>query len=358
MELLDQIVVYTLIGVLGILGAFLFFSTATMYSPQSVLELSQLSTPATFEKVVPVDKKMSILTWNIGYAGLDASEDFFMNGGKMSMPPDEKVVENNMKAIKGFLSSNRTDFISLQEVDWDAARTYGVNEVKEIADELENYFEYYALNYKVNFVPVPIDHPMGSVTSDIVTLTKYKPFKIQRWAFPGDYAWPVNLFQLKRCFMASWYKTGDSNKNLVFVNLHLSAFDKGGKLRKKQLDYLKGFIIKEYNRGDYVIVGGDWNNMMPGISINHFKFTTPMKYLDIYISIPKNWAPMGWKWAFDPNMPSLRSDEKSYVKGENFTTIIDGFLVSPNIDIVSVETFDLGFKNSDHNPVKIVAKLK
>ena len=232
-----------------------------------------------------------------------------------------------------------------------------MNEVKEIAAKFENYFEYYALNYKVNFIPVPIDHPMGSVTSGIITLTKYKPFKIQRWAFPGDYAWPVNLFQLKRCFMASWYKTGNSHKNLVFVNLHLSAFDKGGKLRKKQLDYLKKFIVKEYNSGNYVIVGGDWNNMMPGISINHFKFTTPMKYLDIYISIPENWAPTGWQWAFDPNTPSLRSDEKSYVKGENFTTIIDGFLVSPNIDIVSVETFDPGFKNSDHNPVKIVAKL-
>ncbi len=358
MELVGQIVVYTLIGVLGILGAFLLFSTLTMYSPQPVLELSPLSTPTTFQNVVSVDKELSILSWNIGYAGLDSSEDFFMDGGKMSMPPNKKVVESNMKAIKYFLSSNKSDFVSLQEVDWNAARTYGVNEVMEIANELKDHFEYYALNYKVNFIPVPIDHPMGNVTSGIVTMTKYKPFKVQRWAFPGDYAWPVNLFQLKRCFMASWYKTTNPNKNLVFVNLHLSAFDKGGKLRKKQLDYLKEFILREYNKGNYVIVSGDWNNMMSGISINHFKFTTPMKYLDIYISIPESWAPTNWKWAFDPNTPSLRSDEKSYVKGENFTTIIDGFLVSPNVDVVSVKTYDLEFKNSDHNPVKMIAKLK
>lgn len=51
----------------------------------------------------------------MGYAGLDASEDFFMDEGKMSMPPGEKVVERNMKAIKGFLSSNRTDFISYKK---------------------------------------------------------------------------------------------------------------------------------------------------------------------------------------------------------------------------------------------------
>lgn len=358
MEFLGQIVVYTLIGALGVLGAFLFFSTFTMYSPQSVLKLSPLSTPTTFKSVIPINKELSISTWNIGYAGLDASEDFFMDGGKASMPPNKKVVENNMKMLKNFLFSNKTDFILLQEVDRNAARTYGINEVKEIMAKLKDYFEYYALNYKVNFVPVPLDHPMGNVTSGIITLTKYKPFRVQRWAFPGDYTWPVNLFQLKRCFMTSLYKTTNPNKNLVFVNLHLSAFDKGGKLRKKQLDYLKEFIVREYNKGNYVIVGGDWNNMMPGISIDHFKFTTSMKYLDIYIAIPENWAPTSWKWAFDPKIPSLRSDEKSYVKGENFTTIIDGFLVSPNIDVVSVETYDLGFKNSDHNPVKMIAKLK
>ncbi len=355
MELLGQIVVYTLIGILGALGAFLLFSTITIYSPPSVMELSAISTPATFETYVP--KKFSVLTWNIGYAGLDASEDFFMDGGTMSMPPNKNVVAKNMQGIKDFVASHERDFISLQEVDENSARSYGINEIEEIAHMLRSYFGYYALNYKVNFVPVPLSHPMGNVTSGIAVFTKYKPLKVERWSFPGDYSWPVNLFQLKRCFIASWYNVKNSNKKLVYVNLHLSAFDKGGKLRKEQLDYLKKFMLNEYEKGNYVVVGGDWNNMMPGITLHHFEFTTPLKYLDIYINFPKDWTPAGWKWAYDAKTPSLRSDEKPYVKGENFTTIIDGFLVSPNVKILSVKTFDLGFKNSDHNPVELEVEL-
>ncbi len=356
MEYIFNVLIWTLVAALGVLGAFLLFSTITIYSPPKVMELGAISSPGIFEASVP--KKFSVLTWNIGYAGLDASEDFFMDGGTMSMPKNKEVVQKNVAGIENFIRSHERDFISLQEVDENSARSYGINEISEISKMLKDYFGYYALNYKVNFVPVPVSHPMGNVESGIALFTKYKPFKVERWSFPGDYKWPVNLFQLKRCFIASWYNVKDSSKKLVYVNLHLSAFDKGGTLRKKQLDYLKKFIISEYEKGNYVIVTGDWNNMMPGITLHHFKFTTPLKYLEIYINFPKNWTPKGWKWAYDPSTPSLRSDEKPYVKGENFTTIIDGFLVSPNVKILSVKTFDLNFKYSDHNPVEMEVELE
>jgi hypothetical protein len=48
----------------------------------------------------------------------------------------------------------------------------------------------------------------------------------------------------------------------------------------------------------------------------------------------------------------------SYKEGVNFLSVIDGFLVSPNVEIKQVKGYDLKFKNSDHNPVKIWLKLK
>lgn len=54
----------------------------------------------------------------------------------------------------------------------------------------------------------------------------------------------------------------------------------------------------------------------------------------------------------------MRDDVKKYVEGENFVTIIDGFIVSPNVEIVNVQGKDLKFENSDHNPVSAVFKLK
>ena len=37
--------------------------------------------------------------------------------------------------------------------------------------------------------------------------------------------------------------------------------------------------------------------------------------------------------------------------------MIDGFILSPNVTLESVETLDLGFANSDHNPVRISVEL-
>ncbi len=45
-------------------------------------------------------------------------------------------------------------------------------------------------------------------------------------------------------------------------------------------------------------------------------------------------------------------------KGENFTAVIDGFLVSDNIEVISVKAHSMDFKNTDHNPVNMKFKLK
>jgi len=43
--------------------------------------------------------------------------------------------------------------------------------------------------------------------------------------------------------------------------------------------------------------------------------------------------------------------QRPYVRGENFTTAIDGFVISPNVRAESVRTRDLDFQFSDHPPV-------
>ena len=37
--------------------------------------------------------------------------------------------------------------------------------------------------------------------------------------------------------------------------------------------------------------------------------------------------------------------------------VIDGFLISPNVTVESVQTVDEGFENSDHNPVLLTVSL-
>jgi len=68
--------------------------------------------------------------------------------------------------------------------------------------------------------------------------------------------------------------------------------------------------------------------------------------------------PGDWKWSYDPATPSFRTVNASYNPETTLTSVCDLFLTSPNIETVTVKCQDLGFENSDHNPVIIRVKLK
>ena len=56
-------------------------------------------------------------------------------------------------------------------------------------------------------------------------------------------------------------------------------------------------------------------------------------------------------------LTTCRNCDIPYKKG-NFTIIVDGFLVSQNVETVKVQNIDTQFTYSDHNPVVMEIKLK
>ena len=344
------ILALTVGGILGILGIFLAVETIRDYNPPEVIDL-----PINGNAVLVKPDELSIITWNIGYAGLGKNMDFFFDGGKMVKPPKDEVVKN-LEKIKDFLKTHLVDIFLLQEVDKDSDRTYRIDQVSEIVHLFEDRANWiFATNYLVDFVPVPITNPMGKVYAGQLTISKYMVEEAKRYKLPGEYPWPEKLFFLDRCFIYTKIKAKDG-KYWIIINTHNSAYDKGGKQRALQMKFIKDFIIQEYKKGNYVIVGGDWNNILPGVKIDQFK--TKSKALEFYIKLPEDWTPEGWKWAYDITVPTNRSVDKPYIPGDNYVTIIDGFLVSPNLEIVEVKGFDLGFENSDHNPVYLKVRIK
>ncbi len=77
----------------------------------------------------------------------------------------------------------------------------------------------------------------------------------------------VKFTDLDRCFTASYLKV-DTKRDLVLVNLHMSAYDKGGVIRQKQLKRLNEFLKSEAEEGNYVIAGGDFNHDIAGRKIS------------------------------------------------------------------------------------------
>jgi endonuclease/exonuclease/phosphatase family metal-dependent hydrolase len=296
--------------------------------------------------------EISLLTWNIGYCGLDKEMNFFYDGGTKVMTPKKKCFEN-LDAVRKFLKRNDTiDFILIQEIDKSSKRSYNINEFDTLGKLLRVYHSYFATNYDVFFVPVPPSKPMGKVLSGLAIFSRYQPVSAIRYSFPGEYGFPKQLFMLDRCFLVNHYPL-ENGKDLLVINTHNEAFDTG-QIRKAQMAYLKDFLLSEYQKGNYIIAGGDWNQSSPGFKpgFTGHPVNTGQMMMD------SDYLPAEWKWIYDNTIPSNRTVIAAYDPATTTTTVIDFFLLSPNIESVSVDCIDLNFENSDHNPVRLKVRLK
>lgn len=299
--------------------------------------------------------ELTLLTWNIGYAGLGKEMDFFYEGGKQ-VRPSREYYSRCFDGIQDFIETSRhTSFILLQEVDVKAKRSFWINQVGNIGRILGNHTLVFAKNYDVPFVPLPFAQPMGSVLSGLTTFSLYSPATAERVGFPSDMGWPNSLFLPDRCYLIQRFVTANG-KVLVLINTHNSAFDNGER-RKQQLGQLKTEALKEFQNGNYVIVGGDWNLNPPLFDTSQI-VNGDKALVNAAGCIGNDLLPSDWTWAYDKKTPTNRWVNIPYSRGETQTTTIDFFLLSPNIDLMEVNTVDLNFEHSDHNPVKIKITLK
>jgi endonuclease/exonuclease/phosphatase family metal-dependent hydrolase len=345
---LIRVILYLVLILAGAFLLFLLYATVDDYRPEEKISLATENRAS----VLPDTADLRLLIWNLGYAGLDASMDFFYDGGDHMRPSEEGVV-NNMKGMITTLSPYRDyDFILLQEVDRDSKRSYHLNQFEAISGHFKGFSAYFAMNYNVFFVPVPVTDPMGKVESGLMSLAKHPPAEVIRYQFPGNYPWPKKLFMLDRCFLLERYPVSDGNELLV-INTHNSAYDNGS-LRRQQMDYLRTFLLEEYHKGNYVIVGGDWNQtpygFRPGFPSHRFD-TINLTYVE------KDFPAGDWTWAYDPAIPTNRRVTVPYDRENSLTTVIDCYLLSPNIALKQVTTVNTEFVFSDHQPVRILVKL-
>ncbi|QIK70066.1 endonuclease [Erysipelothrix sp. HDW6C] len=342
------------IGVIAlVLGGFIGYAYATDYRPdqETVLKVDQASQKETLN----IGSEYTMITFNIGYGGLGEQQDFFMDGGSKSGADSLEEVNENLNAVQTYLTQTDPDFAFLQEVDLSGKRSFNVNQYEILRESMR--FGSFAYNYKVKYVPVPFTNPQGGVESGIVTLSKAEPYEATRYSFDGQEMAIQQLFDLKRAFTISRFKIDGSDKELVLINAHFSAFDKGGKVRKQQVKQMQTVLETESKHGNYIILGGDFNHELPGTSADNFAWTEAIP--SWVMQLPLDFAPKGYNWAVDPQNPTVRAVEAAYVDGYTYKAVIDGFLVSDNIEILHVEgQGTMNFKNSDHNPVQLHFKLK
>ena len=330
--------------------AFIAWLSITEYRPESMEEVP-ISGSSTGKAAI--GQELNIVTWNIGYCGLGKDSDFLMDGGKQVQPLNREYVESCLDGIKSFLNGANADLFLLQEVDIDSRRSYGINE----AEELDMGVSAHALNFSCRFVPYPL--PMiGRVSSGLMTTSSsLELISAERISLPSPFSWPVSMANLKRCLLVTRIPVEGSDKELVIINLHLEAYDDGeGKLA--QTEQLMKYIEQEYKKGNYVIAGGDFNQSFPnGLAVypnTHGELWMPS-------TLDESLLPEGCSFAYDTDTPTCRLLNQSYNPDDTENTqyyVIDGFILSPNVELAAVETIDLAFEYSDHNPVSICVILK
>jgi exonuclease III len=218
----------------------------------------------------------------------------------------------------------------------------------------------FANNFHTTYLLYPFNDPIGASQAGILTLSKYSIESSVRYSLPLSDSLLSNLFDLDRCFSASFLPIEASDKKLVLINIHMSAYDEGGTVRSKQLQKLNDFLAEQRDAGNYCIVGGDFNHCL--IADNFENDEQALSYFKSQQKVP-DWVKnsilhtddltQGYKIVAPLNASTCRGADMVYQKDVTYSTVIDGFIVSDNFTNLQVETIDTQYAYSDHNPVRL-----
>ena len=351
--------VLILLVVVVLAGAGIGVLTILEYRPADVEEETcQAPADGSEASTLTQGQSLKVMTWNIGFAGLGEEADFFMDGGSSVIPTDEETVGLNLGAIEAEIASVDPDLLLLQEVDRDSKRTYHIDETESIRQYLDNYCSSFSYNYYCEYVPYPLP-TLGRIKSGIMTLSKYNIYESSRISLPCPFQWPVRLANLKRCLSVNRLAIEGSDKELVLVNLHLEAYD-SGEGKAAQTAQLRELLMEEAKAGNYVIAGGDFNQTFSNVDISKYGQENYAEDLWRAGTIDADEFEEPLSLIMDADTPTCRSLDQPYAGADpdNFAYyVIDGFILSDNLTVESLETLDLGFVNSDHNPVVLEVEL-
>ena len=311
------------------------------------------------DNVAEAGEKYTIVTNNIGFGAYTADYTFFMDEGKESRARSKDSVINCVTGAAENVLSFNPDIALFQEVDTDSTRSFHVEQrdlINGIFAREGGYDNVFAQNYHSAYLMYPITEPHGASNSGLLTESKFHITSALRRSLPIATGFK-KILDLDRCYSVSRIDT-DNGKELVIFNTHLSAYGTDAAQGNAQLEMLLGDMQKEYEKGNYVICGGDFNHDFTTTSREYFNPGTDKIYSWCQ-PFPDEILPAGFIKCTDYSgelVPTTRYTNEPYTEN-SFTVILDGFIVSDNVSVHSVRNIDKSFEYTDHNPVVMEFEL-
>ncbi|MCR4618295.1 MAG: endonuclease/exonuclease/phosphatase family protein [Lachnospiraceae bacterium] len=298
----------------------------------------------------------TITTFNIGFGAYSKDFDFFMDGGKKSWAESKESVRELTEGAADCINRLEPDIALFQEVDFDSTRSYHVNQVKMLGNAFPDYNYTFALNYNSPFLLYPLYQPHGASKAGLVSMSTFAIKECIRRSLPISES-VKKIIDLDRAYTVNRIPA-ENGKELVVINIHMSAYGSDENVRSGQTGMLRDEIEAEYQKGNYVIVGGDFNHDLklkedkPAVFWAHF--------------YDRNLLPEHFSFAIDSFSDvdlqemenTCRDSGVPYDPETTYTVTVDGFIISDNIEITDYENLQTGYEYSDHNPVVMKFKLK
>lgn len=325
-----------------------------VFSYSRIKDKQKLSVLGTGEgATAQKNQSYTIVSQNLGFGAYTADFTFFMDGGKQSRAKSKKSVISCISQGAQKAKDQNPDFVFFQEVDTDSTRSHHVDQRVILRDAFPTYSSVFAVNYHSAYLFYPFTSPHGKSNSGILTFSKFGITSSVRRKLPISTSFSKFL-DLDRCYSVSRVPV-DGGKELVLYNVHLSAYGGSDKIRKGQMTMLFNDMKAEYALGNYCVCGGDFNHDFTGTSTKDLNGGEGVSF-GWAQPFPDRLLPSEISRAIDYDdgeiLPTCRNCDVAYKEG-NFTIIVDGFLVSQNVQVDSVQNLQTGFVYSDHNPVKM-----
>ena len=310
------------------------------------------------EALLTTNKEYSALTYNIGFGAYTPDFSFFMDGGKSSWAKSKDSVLKTVQGAGELAASYDPDFAMIEEIDLDSTRSYHVDEYSILKERFPDYYYVFAQNYDSAFLFYPFNQPHGSSKSGIGLFSRYPVTSALRRSFPVSTSF-TKFFDLDRCYSISRIPV-DNGKELVIFALHMSAYGNSDQIRKGQIHMLAADMKKEYEAGNYVLCGGDFNHDLKALEEDNseresWAYPFPREELPEHFSFGLDLLTEEER---DSLWNSARNADMEYIPDVTYTVTLDGFIISDNIECTSYEDINTGYSYSDHDPVYMSFKLK
>jgi endonuclease/exonuclease/phosphatase family metal-dependent hydrolase len=197
------------------------------------------------------DSIFSIVTYNIGYlSGMT---------NNLAVESPKELFDVNMAKVVSEIKKVKPDIMAFQEIDFDASRSYNVNQEEEISKLGFNY-RAQTINWDERYLPFPywpISMHYGKVVSGQSIISKYPLKEQQRIVLQrvADAPFYRDAFYLER--LAQVVKVVLNGKEVVVINIHLEAYEK--ETRAKQFEEVLA-IFNQYKEIYPTILLGDFNS--------------------------------------------------------------------------------------------------